>query len=47
MHAIENIGLGSGIQDPEKPYSGSWAKKAPDPGSTTLLRSRHHPSVET
>jgi hypothetical protein len=28
---------GSGIQDPEKPYSGSRVKKAPDPGSATLL----------
>jgi hypothetical protein len=38
------MGLGSGIRDPEKTYSGSWipdsgVKKAPDPGSgsATLL----------
>ena len=28
--------LGSGIRDPEKTYSGSREKNAPDPGSGTL-----------
>jgi hypothetical protein len=37
------MGLGSEIRDPEKTYSGSriqGSKKAPDPGSATLIRMR-------
>ncbi len=38
--ALKNMGLGSGIRDAEKTHSGSriqGSKKAPDPGSATLL----------
>jgi hypothetical protein len=40
------MGLGSEIRDPEKTYSGSripdpGVKKAPDPGSATLVRAAH------
>jgi hypothetical protein len=35
--ALKNMGLGSEIRDPEKPIPEPGAKKAPDPGSGTLL----------
>ncbi len=35
--SINNMGLGSEIRDPKKTYPGSRVKKAPDPGSWTLI----------